>query len=356
MIKRILPVVISLVLIVTGSVQAEEANVLSVSEVVSLALEESVAHQIAQVNLDNAKVSYQKSMADNLLNQSVYNRKLAEYNLMKAETAYRNSVADVVINAVNQFGEVALAQMNLEIAELELTLRQREYDTTKQKVATQNASELELLQGETNLANAKFAYRKAQDALLEAQQNLEQLIGLNGVSVDGVLEFTPFTEDLADILNATLENSVAIKEAEENVNLAKLELEKSQLENVAPLTLREVENNLRLAELELERTKKEIVQSVTAAFNAVNQAALNYQLAVQSCQLESRSFAIVEKQVSAGLKTENDLIAAKAALKSKERAQFEALKNYIVTYLQLEKTIDRDLRDTAVLPKVAVAK
>lgn len=356
MTKRILLVVLCLMLVVCGSLQAEEARALSVSEVVELALEESIAHQIAQINLDNAKVAYEKSMADNLLSQSVYNSKLAEYNLMKAETAYRNSVADVVIDAVSRFSDVAVAGMNLEIAELELAISQRGYDTTKQKVATQNASELELLQAETSLANARFTYHKAQDALLEAQQDLAQLIGRENVAVDGVLQFTPLAEELDSILGVTLENSVAIKEAKENVNLAKLELEKSRLENVAPLVLREVENNLRLAELQLERTEKEIIQSVTAAFNAVKQAALNYQLAVQNYDLETRSFAIVEKQVSAGLKTQNDLIAAKVALKNKDKAQFDALKNYIVTYLQLEKTIDRDLRDTVVLPKAPVAK
>lgn len=345
-----------MILVVSGAVAAEEEVQLSLAQTVELALQEDVNHKIAQVNLDNAKVAYEKSMADNLLNESAYNTRLAEYNLMKAENTYLDSVADVVISAVSQFGDVAAAALDLKIREQELALSKRQLELTRQKVAAQNASELDLLQAESAWATSQFNYQKAKDVLEERRQDFWLLIGQEGVSPDGVLSFVPFDVNLAEVLEEVLSSSVTVKEAEENVALAKLELEEKTLEGAAELLLREAKNNLQLAELMLERTRQDIIRNLTTSYNSVNQAAQNYNLAVQNWELETKKFAITERQVQAGLKTQDDLTSAQIALLESEKAKFSALTSYLVSYLKFEKTARKDLRESAVLQQQGTAE
>ena len=65
------------------------AQQISLPEAVALALQEDIGHQIALVQWDNAKVAYERSLADNLLTGSAYNARLAEYTLKQADTEYR---------------------------------------------------------------------------------------------------------------------------------------------------------------------------------------------------------------------------------------------------------------------------
>lgn len=337
---------------------AAESTPLSLAEAVKIALQEDVGHKIAQVNWENAKIAYEKSLASNLLTESTYNSKLAELNLMKSETTYRDSVADVVLNTVNQFCDLREAELELKIKEQQLALRKKQLDLVRQKVATQNASELDLLEAEAALGSSELDYQRAQDSLLEKKQSLALLLNCEDVMVDGILRFVPFEANLDEVVAQVLQDSVSVKEAEEDVAVAELDLERKLLEEAAELDVREARNNLTLARLKLQQTRDNILRNVTMSYNAVNQAVQNYNLAQQNYELEKKKYDITKKQVAAGLKTQQDLANGMIDLLGAEKALYNALRNYVVSYLEFEKITGRDVTASAVLkaPQAAEGK
>ncbi|NLV92635.1 MAG: TolC family protein [Firmicutes bacterium] len=345
--RRFLVVLVGLMVLATtglaGAQQVSAAQQISLPEAVALALQEDIGHQIALVQWDNAKVAYERSLADNLLTGSAYNARLAEYTLKQADTEYRGKVADVVVETVTQFADLAQADLTLQIREKELALAKKQLELTRQKRATQNASELDVLEAESALATAEANYQQANDNLAQARRNFQFLLGGHRALPDGNLPFVPLTVDLDDLLQRAIAESVTVKQAEENVELVSLDLEQLELEQAAPLVLREARNKVKLAQLQLAQAKERITNEVTSAYNSVNQAARRYRSAQQSLELETRTFAITKQQLEAGLKTADELDRAQIALWQATSAELSARKDYVLAYLAFERSLDRDL-------------
>ena len=320
------------------------ATQLGLEDAVESALEESIDYRIVQLEWEQAQLAYKKAMADNLLTQSTYDHRLAELNLMKAETAYKKGVATAVTTAVRRFSDVELAMLDLRIREQQLQLSAKAEELTLKKAATQNASEYEVLEAKATLAKSQFDYQRAADDLAEKQQAFSILIGSEEHLPDGKLHFVPFDTPLPEILAQVLESSVAIREARDSLELAKLELEKLLLEETADLLVRDARNKVTLAELRFQQSQATITQDLLAAYNGVNNAQRVYEASNNALELQSRQHDITKGQVAAGLKTEDDLAKARIALWEAERSVYEALTNYVVAYLQFDEATGEDVR------------
>lgn len=329
---------------------------ISLKEAVESALQHSIDLKITELEWDNSQIAYQKAMADNLLTQSIYNQRSAELNLMKADAAYKKSIANAVITAVRRFAEVDLAMMNLQVKEHQLQLSQKALALTQKKVSMQNASEYDLLQAEAALTRAQFDCERDQDSLEEKKQAFFLLINTEAMVPDGKLNYVPFEVDLAKVIPHVLESSVDVREAEDSLELARLDLERLLLEETADLLVREARNRVALAELRVEQTKNTIVQEVQSAFNTVKQAKQSYESSCLSHELEVRQYQITKGQVDAGLKTEDDLLKAQISLREAERSIYDALTNYVIACLQFDQLIGNDIRDSTVFLSVDVGE
>lgn len=342
-----------IVLLLAAGVNASTTTI-SLGETIELALQESIDCKIAQIEWENGQISYQKAMADNLLTQSTYNQGLAELNLQKAEAAYKTSIAGVIISAVRHFTDVELARMDLRIREQQLRLSEKALELTQRKVKAQNASEYDLLQAEAALAKSDISYQKDKDSLEEKQQAFFLLINSDTRIPDGKLDFVPFTVEFAQVLPQVLQSSVKLKEAKDSLELARLDLERLLLEETADLLLRDARNQVSLAELKVEQARASISQEVRLAFNAVKQAEQAYKASCLSYELEKKQYQITKGQVDAGLKTEDDLINAMISLWEAERSVYDTLISHIISYLEFDELIGKDVRTSQVLQPVDV--
>lgn len=332
-----------LVLLLGAQVSAA-TNGLSLESVVELALKESVDFRIAELEWEQAQLAHKKALADNLLTQSAYNHRAAELSLMKGEAAYKKALANAMITAVRRFGDVELANLDLRIKELQLRRSTKAEELTLRKAATQNASELDVLEAKVALAKSQFDYEKAQDTLAEKRQAFAILVGSDEHLPDGKLYFAPFDLQLPDMLAQVLESNPNIQEAQDNVELARLDLERLLLDETAELVVKEARNKLALARLRLEQTEGTITQELLAAYNGANNALRSYEASNNNHELQRRQYAVVEGQVAAGLKTEDDLAKARIALWEAERAVYDALNNYIIACLQLYEVNGADVQ------------
>ena len=334
---------ILLVLLLGGQVIAG-ANRLSLENVVELALKESIDYRIAELEWEQAQLAYKKALADNLLTQSAYNHRVAELSLMKGEASYKKALASATITAVRRFSDVELANLDLRIKELQLQQSTKAEELTLRKAAAQNASELDVLEAKVALAKSQFDFERAKDNLAEKRQAFNILVGSDEHLPDGELYFAPFDLQLSDILIQVMESSPNIQEAQDNVELAKLDLERLLLDETAELVVKDARNKLALAELRLEQVQGTITQELLAAYNGAHNAQRSYEASNNAHELQRRQYGVIEGQVAAGLKTEDDLTKARIALWETERSVYEALSNYIIACLQVDEVSGADVQ------------
>lgn len=333
---------LALLFLVVGQVHAG-GETIQLGEAVKLALEVSIDHRIAKLEWEQAQIAYQKAMADNLLAQSTYNQRLAELNLLKGETTYKKSIANTVITAVRRFTEVELAIRDVQIRGEQLMQSQKAYALALKKAETQNASEHDVLDAKAALAKSQAEFEKAQDTLVENQKAFFLVTGTDQYLPDGELPLAPLEVELGEALPIVLDSSVALKEANENLELARLDLERLLLDETAELLMREARNKVFLAELRLEQSQVSITQEVTAAYNAAYHGLRAYETACISRELQDKQYGVTQRQVAAGLKTEEDLTKAQIALWEADRSVYSSLANYTIALLQFDEVIGKDL-------------
>ena len=335
---------ITTLLLLSGMQVNAETIEISLEEMVGLALEESIDFKIAHLEWQQAQLSYEKALADNLLTQSAYNQRLAELNLMKAEGAYKKSMAGVVINAVRRFSDVELARQDICIKELRLQQSSKAEELVLRKAAARSASEFDVLEAKVNLAKSQFDLQRSKDSLAEQVQALNIMLASEKYIGDGKLHFVSSDIKLSDVLNTVLESSPAIQEAEDNLEIAVMDLDRLLLDETPKLVLSEAQNKVDLAKLRLEQTRGNITQEILAAYNGVTNALGSFEASESAYELQFKQFGVMEGQVAAGLKTEDDLLGAKIALLEAERSIYETLSGYITACLQLDEVSGGDVK------------
>ena len=101
----ILPLILVTVLIFSPTLFAESIE-LNLEKAYQLTLEDNISLKIAQKDLDNKEIQYQKAKAENLMNQSNYSELQAEYNLTAAKNSYIETANNLLRETLQQYTEI----------------------------------------------------------------------------------------------------------------------------------------------------------------------------------------------------------------------------------------------------------
>ncbi len=164
-------------------------------------------------------------------NELKWKREIEPLKYEAAEKDYIKSLEDVSIRAVNNFFDLALAQKNLEIAELNYSNADTLYQIAKGRYQLGTIAENELLQMELTFLNAGTALNEAKIDLEIKQFQLKSFLGLSQeIAVELLVpkEVPELTIELNAALNQAwtnnptiLERKQRLMEAEESVERAK---------------------------------------------------------------------------------------------------------------------------------------
>lgn len=174
-----------------------------------------------------------------------YNQPLFRYNDLKwqkqieplkyeeAKKNYLANIEEVHLSAVRRFFQLALAQINMEIADLNYANADTLYRLAQGRYELGTIAENDMLQMELSFLNAETARNQARYNLNDMKQRLSSFLGYTeNVEIELIIpdEVPTFTVNADEVLNLALENNpdmisyqVQLLEASQSVAQAKAE-------------------------------------------------------------------------------------------------------------------------------------
>lgn len=314
---------------------------LTLERAVDLAVEHDLSAKLAAVAFAEAQVSYERSLAANLL-EAPQARRSAENAFRSATIAYENARADIALATVERYIAVLRGRLDLEVAEKRLEVARIDLAAAERRLALGTASELDLMSAANTLSTATLDLTAAQNAYQRAVQDLAASLGLDvqaGLELSPELPILPFDDELEPAVARALERSANLFSASAALENAQVELELARSEGAPPLELQRLELALRRAELELEQTRQGVERSVTSSYNELLRARDLLPIVEANLAAQERRFAAVQEQFRAGLRSERELLQAEISLAEARADRLDAVRNYLRALLSFRKTI-----------------
>ncbi|MBT4483013.1 MAG: TolC family protein [Candidatus Latescibacteria bacterium] len=168
-----------------------------------------------------------------------YNRlktglKRAELGYERSSLVLSRSQLDIVYNVSNSFYSLYNSTRSSEISLETFEQQEKQYETASLKYEAGLIPEVEALQLEVNLANARSNVLLAEASLERQKEEFKKLIGLNldeeiGVKTD--IEYTHFDIDLDMAIRKGLVNRTELRENEINIELDRLSIKEIDARN-----------------------------------------------------------------------------------------------------------------------------
>lgn len=332
-----------------SGIAGAQGVVLTPLEIIKLGLEADANLKIAALNLDNARIAYERSVANNRLGGSPAALRSAEIEWLRAQSDYQNQVADAVISLLQQAIDLRRAEIRAQVEEKRLAQARLEYERARERVRAQIANEDSVVEAELAMVGRELSFDDASIALENEKESLARRIGVAAFSLGEMPPFVPYTANAEEALAKAREASADLRQGQVNVENAELELERLRIENAPAMDLRQAANNLEIAKIRLASIETQLKESVESAARAVARTAVNYEIAARQLELARRRESITRRQAEAGFVAQDAVVNAEIAVLEAESARLEALKNYLTAVLNFEKLSGADVTQSVVL-------
>ena len=330
------------------AVSAEETaeERLSLEEALLLLEEHSTDLKIAELELSNAGVAYDKAQAELIRTESRLQELSAELQFQQAQQQYRSSLLGIYLTFMNDYQELQNLERELEIAEEEVGLARRKLREVEDEVEAGYEPLIELLRQQMELNNSLYE-RDETEADLEKRRRdfrskleleyipylTSRLVGLEEMNIPGRQE----------AVEMALDHSSRLETAGLSRDLARVELERAELSDSPSLDILELENNLELAELEVDQVREEVEEDVLDQLHRVNQAGRQVELAGDNLEQAEEHLRITREQREAGLISRTELDEAQLERNRVELEKQQALTSYMAAYFELREMLGVDL-------------
>lgn len=336
--------------IISGGLFAAETKEMNLSQAINLALENNLNLKIANLDLENAQIDYEKTKANNLLTESRYIELQGDLGLLQAKDNYNQTRNEVIIDVAQKYFQLNQAKKNIISESKEAELEKNLLEEINAQVKAGHKGNLDLLQQESNYNNAVFNLEKANDDYHQSFREFKLELGLNNQEED---EFYLVEVDYPDVwqigeeeaLKQAIENSFILELRKRQIELAKVDLERAEVAASPELDLRKLRNNIELANLNSTQTQKELANSIRKQFYTYKQSINSLDLSQQNLNQAQENNSIIIDQVKAGLKTKNDLLSAEISLLQAEYNLNSAILNYYTTKLTMQKLIGQRIEE-----------
>lgn len=326
-----------------------ETKEMNLGQAINLALENNLNLKIANLDLENAQIDYEKTKANNLLTESRYIQLQGDLGLLQAKDNYNQTRNQVIIDVVQKYVQLNQAKKNITTKSKEAELERNLLEEVKAQVKAGHKGSLDLLRQENKFDNAVFDLEKANDDYNQSFGEFKLELGLNNQEEE---EFNLIEVDYPEIwqidegeaLKKAIENSFILELRKRQIELAKVDLERAEVAASPELDLRKLKNNIELANINLNKAQKELDNSIRKQFYTYKQTINGLDLSQQNLNQAKENNSIIIDQVKAGLKTKNDLLSAEISLLQAEHSLKSAVLNYYITKLNLQKLIGQKIQ------------
>jgi len=330
--------------------QPTEPKEIDLSLAVNLALTNNLNLKIANLDLENAQIDYEKTKAGNLLTKSRYIELQGDLGLLQAKDNYTQTRNQVIIDVVQKYLQLNQANKNITVTSKKVELEKKLLEEIKAQVQSGHKGNLDLLQQENLYQNAVFNLEKAND---DYDQSFKEFKVELGVVNQGEEELVLSVIDSPQVweiseeeaLKRAMENSFALELSKRQIELGEVDLERAEVAASPKLDLQKAKNNVALTNLNYDKTQKELNNSISKQFFLYKQAIDNLDLSRQNLNQAQENNSIIVEQVNAGLKTKSDLLSAEITTLQAEYDLESTILNYYISKLTLQQLMGQKIEE-----------
>lgn len=339
--------------------QGEGLN-LSLDQAIEQTIESSPTIKEAKLNLDQAKVDYDKyrrNLRD--LKKGVNTRdkdsikylqrvKLqeitGEYGLENSKRNYEATVEKLKAEIEGAYYGLLQAQQRAEINKANVETAKDLYKKTKKKFELGLVAKQEVINSELSLIQAENNYKSAQNTVKSTRMKLNMALGydvMKEVKLEDELEYKEFKADgIAEAILKALLNRNEIKAVEYGYERTKVNfaITKKQYPDIT-YQYKEGKINLEKAEKELNDAKKGIEMEVRGNYLNVMQKQEEIKSGEKSVELAEEALRLSQLSYDVGMSVLTDVQKAQTALLQAKLGLSQAILDYNLAVLQYEDSI-----------------
>ncbi len=347
-IPPILGAILMIFLFLSGSSVTADNQDLGIIEACNLVLDNSLELEIAHLEKENARFSYEQTRADLKRSESRTAELQNELSLVQSQESFNNTRDDLILDTISSYFDLIIQKQEVKIREKELELDERRLAETEEQVQLGHQSHMDLISQQSSYNSAAFNLEDARQDLIADQESFardldrDEVPPLNSELLQQVERVEICQEGF---LEEAVEASFELRVQEKQAQIAKLEWERDQARDISSLELKQVENELKIARLEVEKTREDIHHGLKQTFNSFKRAQNNLLLAENSLDEARESHEIILQQEEVGHKTRNQVLSSKISLKNARQSYWSAVSTYYQSILDLKNSMGRDLKE-----------
>ncbi|MEN3007693.1 TolC family protein [Pseudothermotoga sp.] len=261
----------------------------------------------------------------------------AELSKLRSENSYRESLKnflsdflDVYFGTIESQIALEIAQLNLQIAEIDNREKKSLYEKGVGTIQELKSASATLIEAQRDLEAAKLS-------LEQAKRDFESLIGAN-IKVEMPtklnLNFSlPTVEQLMD-------KSLTLAIARLNVQLAQMDLD--GLVNPSQYMKNYYERNLKKAQADVQLYLQTLRKSYESQIQSIKNNIKSIQAQIEKVDVARLQLDTVQKNYSAGVASEKDVLSAKLSYANARRTFLTQLKSLLKSICNIHVDVEQD--------------
>ena len=246
----------------------------------------------------------------------------------------------------NKYFEVLKAIKKVQIQQISVEQARENLQMIKNKFSLGDANELDAMQAEVRFSLFQLNLTRAENDLTTVKMNFNYVLGLSTdtpIKLTDSFSFEPFQISLEESIKKALQNRYEIRQAENEVELARLNLTLKQNEYTSDIEQKKAETELKIKQVSLKELKQKIPIEITTSLLDLKEEEKNVEISRRNGEEKEESYRISQIQYKAGLIITTDLLDSQIELTQAKIDALEALFSYNLTKNNFIKALGGEL-------------
>ena len=307
-------------------------------------LEDNLKIRAAEVELANARLTYQENLSNSNNSRSAQIKTLI--GKIQAEEKYRKVKNEQIYSIINDYFKLYQKTNQLEIAKKKLELEKRKLKEIKAEVKVGYKNSPEKFEQENLYHNTRIELENLKRDIALAISELKMAMGIdNNLEIRLIKPTIPEKLEISqqDLIDKAVHNRSDIEIAETQINLARVELEKARVSNEPSIKIKKLKNNLKLDSIEYKRKKQELIQLIKRQFLLLNQIEEQIEIAQKRIEHLKRNQSNLANELKAGRITRTALMSAEVNLLEGKQRLLKSISDYYLTKLELKQIVGQQV-------------
>ncbi len=328
----VLAVLLATLFVGTLAFAEETRRDISLEEALNVALENSLAIKQAQLKVREAEFNFKQVEAASIMRPSPTLRLQAQSGLDLAKQDLRLAEDDLALAVETDFYSVLKAENLLQVVEESLASAKRHEEVASKKLAAGTVTKLDVIKAARNVLNAQANLTQARHgrdlALMKFRQTLGIALDANVYPASSAFSIEPIQLNLEDDLAFALENRMEIQQLQLALEVAEKNVELSDNDYTAALTLEQAKINLEKAKLQYQQAKDGLNLEIRQSYLAVMDAQERIGVLAKGVEEAQETLRLSELSYEADMITSNEVQDAQVAVTSAKTEHINAAFDY----------------------------